>query len=86
MADFKLSSEVNFITRQGNIVSAKVVKVISDAYASLVWWDPDTGLQSYSEGVMYSPDKPASSTFHLADQDLSAENTRRSSYVSLGSC
>jgi hypothetical protein len=70
MADFKLSSEVLFINRQGDIVAAKVVKVISDSYASLVWWDANTGLQSYSEGVMYSPDKPASSTFHLANQDL----------------
>jgi hypothetical protein len=74
MAEFKLSSEVNFISRQGDICAAKIVKVLSDERANLIWWSPDTGLQSFAEGVTYSNDVVASSTFHLGSKDLTPKS------------
>lgn len=71
MADFNLSSEINFVNRQGDICAAKVVKMISDTRANIIWWSPDTGLQSFAEGVAYSNDVASSSTFHLGSKDFS---------------
>ena len=70
MAEFDISTPVKFINRQGIICCALVVKAISDSRANLVWFDPTTGLQTFVEGALFSNDVAASSTFHLADTDL----------------
>jgi hypothetical protein len=82
MADFNLSTEVNFINRQGDIVAAKIVKMLSDTFVNLIWWNPDTGLQSFAEGVMYS-DVVASGTFHTADKDLMPKNAEEAAEFQL---
>lgn len=83
MADFKLSDEINFINRQGDIVAAKIVKMVSDSYVNLIWWSPDTGLQSFAEGVLYSPDTVATSTFHLASKDLTPKTAEEAAQFRL---
>lgn len=85
MAEFNLSTEVNFINRQGAICAAKVVKMISDTRANVIWWDPESGLQTFAAGASYSPEVPASSTFHLGSQDLTPKTDQEAAEFRLNS-